>query len=286
MRQNLSKIEQCLVGGAIIKIVVISDPQINFNDMNTALQDIEILRECFKNMNVDAVVVCGDITENARPQEMNAFFDAFKKYCPTKKLFAVPGNMDGVYDPKTQNAYFKAYERFLGKKIETLYFLHEFANCFLIGISPEPIDDGTITDAQFIFLEDALRKANECSLPALVFCHYQITETINTKWKYASLGSDSPRVRTILEKYNGKVVFFSGHTHRGLIKEIGGSVITKRNVTYISTPSICMPDVEHYNADNNNKGTGYFVEADKINVIINGFDFLNNAPLNSFNLII
>lgn len=271
---------------SFIKIAVISDPQIDIKNIDGTTQenDLEVLRECFKHMNVDAVAVCGDITENALVEEMDSFFDTFKRYCPTKKLFVVPGNMDGVYDPKTQDVYLKALERFSGKKTESLYFSFNSNNCFLIGISPEPIDNGIITDTQLAFLDDAISKATKRGVPALIFSHYQLSDTIDINWKYASLGSDSPKVKAILEKYDGKFIFFSGHTHRGLISQIGGSVITKGNVTYVSTPSICKPDVEHYNADNNNnKGTGYVVEVGKESINIKGFDFLQNKWLESFN---
>jgi len=270
---------------SLVKIAVISDPQIDIKNIGTTTQenDIEVLQECFKHMDVDAVAVCGDITENALTEEMDSFFDAFKRYCPAKKLFVVPGNMDGAYDIKTQNIYLEALEHFSGKKIKSLYFSHEVDSCFLIGISPEPIDNGIITDAQLVFLDEAIRKAAERGVPALIFSHYQLSDTIDINWKYASLGSDSSKVKVILEKYDGKVIFFSGHTHRGLISQIGGSVITKGNVTYVSTPSICKPDVEHYNADNNNKGTGYVVEVFKESINIKGFDFLQNKWLESFN---
>jgi len=273
---------------ALFKIAVISDPQIDIKSIGGTTQenDLEVLHKCFKHMDVDAVAVCGDITENALTEEMDSFFDTFKRHCPTKKLFVVPGNMDGVYDTKTQDVYLKALERFSGKKTESLYFSYEADNCFLIGISPEPVDGEIITDTQLAFLDNAIRKAAEREVPALVFSHYQLSDTIDINWKYASLGSDSPKVKPILEKYDNQVIFFSGHTHRGLISHVGGSVITKGNVTYVSTPSICKPDIEHYNADNNDKGTGYVIEVSKESVNIKGFDFLQNKWLESFNWIV
>lgn len=265
----------------INKIAVISDPQIDFKNIENG-NDIEILQECLKNINVDFLAVCGDITQNALPQELDAFFDTFKQYCLTEKLFIVPGNEDGVYTTNGQNAYFEAYERFSGIKLTTLFSVQETENCFLIGISPEPINNGTVTDEQLDFIDNALRKASECGVPAFIFSHYQLTETINIDWRHAALNSDSPKIKPILEKYGGKVIFFSGHIHRGLIKENGGSIITKGNVTYISTPSLCKPDIKHYKTDNDNKGTGYIVYIDKDSVNIRGYDFLNNEFLADF----
>jgi predicted phosphodiesterase len=233
-------------------------------------------------MNVDAVAICGDITENALPVEWNKFFDIFKQCCWTKELFLVPGNMDGVYCQAGQNIFFQAYERYAGKNNKSLYFAHETDDCFMIGISPENDSEVTISDKQLAVLEESIRKADERDIPALVFSHYQLSNTINVNWKYATLGSESEKIKSILEKYCGKVILFSGHIHRGLIAETGGSLIKIKNVTYASTPSICKPDIKHYKADNNCVGTGFVVELSKSHVLIRGYDFLQQKWLNDF----
>ena len=155
-------------------------------------------------------------------------------------------------------------------------------SCFLAGIAYEPINNGTITDTQLYVLEKFLQKAAGLKLPAIVLSHYQVSDTINIDWKYASMNEDSPKVRHILEKHDGKVVFFSGHTHRGLMIEPGGSIITQKNVTFVSTPSICYPDIEHYQADNDSVGTGFICEVFKDHIHIRGYNFFSNEYLNSF----
>ena len=85
---------------------------------------------------------------------------------------------------------------------------------------------------------------------------------------------------------NGKVVFFSGHTHSGLIKKTGGSVIKINNVTYVSTPSITKPNIKNPLNDNNSVGTGYIVELSKGTVKIRGYDFLQQKWLSGFEWII
>ena len=52
------------------KIAVISDTHINLKE-GVEGNECEILRNCFKHMNVDILVVCGDITENALSKEWN-----------------------------------------------------------------------------------------------------------------------------------------------------------------------------------------------------------------------
>ena len=143
-----------------------------------------------------------------------------------------------------------------------------------------------LSDNQLSVLDEYIRKAAERAVPALVFCHYVINDTINVDWKYAKLGAQSLQVRTIFEKYRGKVICFSGHIHRGLIKELGGSIITINNVTYVSTPSICIPDKIHYKTDNDNVGTGYILDLCQDYVHISGFDFLNKQWIEAFDWMI
>jgi predicted phosphodiesterase len=262
------------------KVAVISDPQLNMKD-GTLDSSISILKICFKHMLIDALVVCGDITEHAHPIEMDAFLDTCGKFFPAENVFFVPGNMDRVYSVDGEKAFLEVCGRYYGKKREHLYFAHEEVTYSLIGISPEPVGGGTITDAQLTFLDGHLKNAAERNIPALVLCHYQIKNTIpGVNWEFASLGSDSAKVQQILEKHGGKTVFFTGHTHMGLT---AGSVVTYKNVTYISTPSICMPDTEHYNSENNNSGTGFIVEINEHDIYILGYDFMNDEALMDFN---
>ena len=267
----------------LYKIAIISDPQINLRqtNYNGVQKDLEILQRCYKNINVDALAVCGDITENGLPEEWDYFFNGLKQYCLTKNLFLVPGNMDKTNTEKGKKIFTEAYRRFSGND-HGLYFVYETDCCFFAGIAYEPINKGTITDTQLYVLDKFLQKAAVLNFPAIVFSHYQVSDTINVNWKYASMNEDSPKVRNILEKHCGKVVFFSGHTHRGLMIEPGGSIVTQKNVTYVSTPSLCYPDVEHYQADNDCEGTGFICEVYKEGIRIRGYNFLNREYLNSF----
>ncbi len=90
------------------RIAVISDPQINRKQASFQKQ-YGCLRRCFENMNVDSVIVCGDITENADVEEWNVFFKAFNQHCQTENLFLVPG-----------------------KEVQVLYGFGEFSNMYIL----------------------------------------------------------------------------------------------------------------------------------------------------------
>jgi hypothetical protein len=135
-------------------------------------------------------------------------------------------------------------------------------------------------------LSRALHTAAKHNLPALVFSHLQVADTIDIEWDAAMSARDSKNVRAILEKYNGKVIFFSGHTHRGLMKKVGGSVIGINNVTYVSMPSITKPNVKNPLIDNNSVGTGYIVEFHEDSMHIRGYDFLRRLWLEDLEWIV
>ncbi|MCL2592942.1 MAG: hypothetical protein FWD82_06210, partial [Defluviitaleaceae bacterium] len=178
--------------------------------------------------------------------------------------------------------YFENFKRYANKEINSLFFAHEKDNCVLIGICPEPDKGGTITDTQLGTVENAIQIAAKRNVPAFVFSHLQIADTIHIEWNAAMPASDSKNIRNIIEKYNGKVVFFSGHTHNGLTKKVGGSVVKINNITYVSTPSITKPNIINLLVDNNSVGTGFIVELCEDNVHIRGYDFLRNEWLVDF----
>ena len=269
-------------------IAVISDPQINVLNTydNVIGKDCEILRECFSNMTVDAVAVCGDITENSLPNEWNGFFEAFHQHRFKMELYLVPGNMDSYHNPLDKDAYFENIQRCTGRKIDNFFFGYEKDNCVLVGICPEPIKGGIITGEQLNVIEHAVRTASKRNIPAFILSHLQVANTIHIEWNAAMSDEDSKNVRTILEKHNSKVVFFSGHTHSGLIKKTGGSVTKINNVTYVSTPSITKPNIKNPLIDNNHVGTGYIIELSSDTIHIRGYDFLQNKWLNDFEWVV
>ena len=105
-----SNMDKNIQGKPIKRIAIISDPQIDCKS-NNFFNECELLKTCFHNMDVEALAVCGDITENGLPEEWNTFFDIFDKYCQTKILFLVPGNMDNTYNAKGKKVFLDIYQK-------------------------------------------------------------------------------------------------------------------------------------------------------------------------------
>lgn len=264
------------------RIAVISDPQINLSNSKN-VNEYDYLNRCFNNMEVDSVIVCGDVTENAHEDEWDLFLYAFKYNCPSKNLFIIPGNMDLTYTQKGKMIFDNVMLKHYGKCPEQLYTDYESNLCSLFGIAVEQNDDNfPISEYQLQRLDELLKSAAARGVPTIVFGHYILDDTISINWKFAELGPQSDAIKQLFKKYGSKVFYFSGHIHRGLIKKEGSTVKQVDNVTYISTPSLCHPDNEHYDVDNGIIGTGFIVDVTKGNVVIQGYDFMNGTELKDF----
>lgn len=263
------------------RIAVISDPQVNLKH-TTDINEYDYLYKCFKNMEVDSVIVCGDITENANEDEWCLFLDAFKND-NNKSLFIVPGNMDLTYTQNGKLTYDKMMFKYCGKIPEHLFTEYESVLFSLFGISIEKYDDNApISEYQLQKLDALLKSSAARGVPTIVFGHYILNDTIDINWKFAELGPQSEVIKELFKKYGNKVFYFSGHIHRGLMKKEGSTVKQVDNVTYISTPSLCYPDNEHYEVDNGDIGTGFMVDITDDNVLIQGYDFINGNELEDF----
>ncbi len=268
------------------KIAVISDPQLDLNSSSFE-NDYKLLSNYFKNMEVDYVVGCGDITENGDQEEWNMFFKAYLSSKRNKKLFFVPGNMDKAETQKGANTLRDAFSRHMSKEVDNFYSCYETEEFILFGIAVEENDDiNPLTSKQLEKLDKAVCKAAKACKPIIVFGHYILNETIDIDWRFAHLGVQSYEIKEIFERHQGKVLYFSGHIHRGLFKEGKKTLSQVNNVTYISTPSLCHPDSEHYDADNDSSGTCFILEVSKDSVLIEGFDFANKKKLDDFKWLI
>lgn len=161
------------------KIAVISDIHINLSDQKNEVSR-RMLQTCLQNMNVDTLAVCGDITENARTEELECFFDLYKHDCRASNLFLIPSNMDETESLIGKRRFLDIYGKHTDRFYENTYFSYDTENYILIGISPEEDkDDEPLSERQISFLEECIKKAAKKAVPALVFCHYIMNDTID-----------------------------------------------------------------------------------------------------------
>ena len=193
--------------------------------------------------------------------------------------------MDGVHTPAGAEAFRSGYERGCGKRRETIYCSCVYPECAVFGLSEErDDDDAPIGEAQLRALDELLRTAAERGIPALVFGHYVLNGTIAVEWPFAFWGPQSEEIKAMFEKYGGKIVYFSGHIHRGLTSKPGVGTAQIDGVTYVSVLSLCVPDNEHDQSDIEASGTGWMVEIDDGRVALSGYDFLTGRRIEGFSL--
>jgi len=264
------------------KIAIISDPQINLSDLSHK-KDYDYLTRCFQHMDVDSVVVCGDITENAQEEEWDLFLRTFKEASRSERLLLIPGNMDLTYTTKGRETFDQVMTKHRGQAPDHVFLEYEGDQYALFGLAVEQNDDHCpISDYQIQRLDRFLERAAHLNIPAIVFGHYVLNDTISINWRFAELGPQSEVIKDLFNKHGGWVFYFSGHVHRGLIKEEGHTVKQIGRVTYISTPSLCHPDNEHYQVDHGEVGSGFMVDLHEESVIIKGYDFMNAKELRDF----
>ncbi|WP_274628711.1 metallophosphoesterase [Arvimicrobium flavum] len=102
--------------------------------------------------------------------------------------------------------------------------------------------NGSVSDEQFAWLEDTMKKAQSVGEKAIVMCHYPVfPPNIHNLW-------DSERIVSLLSGFDNFVAFFNGHNHAGNYGEAEG----KHFVTFkgmVDTPDTTAYSVVDVYAD-------------------------------------
>ena len=214
------------------------------------------LRRGLKNLryaksDVDAVLVCGDLTNYGDTASMDTFFDICEKHNPTPAFLPVYGNHDIGHvedrDHDTVRADLIARTNtVLGTDFDKIYHTTVIGGYTFIVLCDEGErwDYCTISPEQLSFLDDALSEATRDGKPAFVCCHWPI-DGMNGEdmiWPGSSIDPEGQDVRSILEKYRN-VFYISGHMHAGIksraVEERYGlsNAETVNGVTYLNLPT-------------------------------------------------
>lgn len=244
------------------------------------LEDSEIFRQLFlkaalKNMsrskaNIDAMVVCGDITNYGDEPSLAKYYEILDEYSPVP-VVTVAGNHDighvGDRDKTNITRYealaniIKYRNKYRNRNDTTNYYSEEIKGYKFIVIGDEvdgfTIKDGqvvptteghwdaiTMTQAQLDFLDRELADGTKDGKPVFVCCHWPICNTNGeqTIWPDSGIDQNEYNIQAILEKYKN-VFYLSGHMHAGIKAEAidnwyGLSNAQQINgVTYINLPT-------------------------------------------------
>ena len=205
----------------------------------------------YAKSSVDALLVCGDLTNYGDTPSMDTFFDICKKYNPADTFLPVYGNHDigHVEDRGHDEVRADLIERtndVLGTVYDKIYFATEIGGYTFIVLCDEGErwDYCTISPEQLAFLDASLAEATADGKPVFVCCHWPIADMNGEKtiWPGSAIDPEGQDVKSILEKYKN-VFYISGHMHAGLksraVEEKYGlsSAETVNGVTYINLPT-------------------------------------------------
>lgn len=212
---------------------------------DTHIEKNEILRKVFlktglRNMGrakvqVDAILVDGDLTNYADEDSLAIYYDIISKYAPsTAKVITVAGNHDighagdrGVTDITREEALanvIKYHNSYYGDNTTANYYAMDINGYRFIILGDEVVDGGhwdavSMTDEQLQFLDDQLAEGTKEGKPVFVCCHWPFDGVNGEDTIWDGSGTepheDPYRMLSILERYKN-VFYISGHMHGGI----------------------------------------------------------------------
>lgn len=200
-----------------LKFVIIGDPHIKAIDNNdTGAKRLSSIVETVNNMDVDFVVIVGDITDKGirKQYELSKNILSHLK----KPYYMVIGNHDIMASDDIFKEYYGSSE-----KIETVKGRNtgDIYQLLFVGTRADRKSDGNITNLYWSF---DFNKANK-TIPTLVFAHTPIrcpsSVYVSCKLKEKQLIYGSG-METELEKFVNLLGVYSGHIHRDSNEVING----------------------------------------------------------------
>ena len=283
----------------VLDFVVIGDPQVS-NIMPEREANLIAFSKDVMNSQIelDAFIIAGDITENGFHEEYARVYDSINAF-NTRNFLMVTGNHD-----IRLNDYNESTSRFLGfmnnlnkgeneqSSISYKYMIDGYT--FLVMGSDEwRFEDAFISDEQLQWLNLELKEATKTGRPVFVLCHYPLAEShglpgtwgssnsddvYGTLPTYAaksdpdltgSIGKQTNEVYEIINDYKN-VFFITGHLHTGFGKNTYQTIDEANNVQGINVPSV---GIDNKDGSYNNPGTALFVEVTPTQVIFYARDF-------------
>lgn len=204
-------------GSGGVKFGVMSD--LHFHDGTTGIDsNIYTMLNYYKEQNVDAILVLGDVANSAKETQFAKFTTAWDAVFTDSKT--APRRLVLMGNHEFENAYYEretvadAQQRYMtAYGYDTLNFNVKVNGYHFIGINSESAAiDGSYTETTVSWLTAQLDAAVEenRNAPIFVGCHQPIFETTYGSGHGAG---NTMLLKKLLKKYP-QVVYFSGHSHR------------------------------------------------------------------------
>ncbi len=200
-----------------LHIVQMCDPQLGMKNYQDELDALKDAVAQINQLKPDAVIVCGDLVNEANPRSFADFREAVKPL--TMPLICVPGNHDIGNHPTTESM--ALYRKEIGPD----HYAVDLAWCRVIVVNSMlwkfPADP--LTREHDVWLKNELRRAAAEKRPVIIAGHCPLfVKSVGEKEQYFNVGLE--KRRELLELFaTGKVrLVLSGHTHTSFEHQVNG----------------------------------------------------------------
>lgn len=227
-----------------------------------------------------ALVMLGDNTMNGQVFENAILYGLLRKYNTVDTVLMAVGNHDICPGKHNQGDYDTLRERFirfnntfLDNQIDELYYARVIEGCYFIVLASD-CDAGIaqyISPEQFEWLEGVLKEADKSGKPVFLFSHWPLNHVFSKVWQEGHGGEQSDELHALLQKYDNRIFFFTGHLHMGVYED-GYGIAEEGKITYINVPSFGSENTDG-DADVQNTGMGLQTEVYADEVVVRVRDF-------------
>lgn len=283
----------------VLDFVVTGDTQVS-NIMPEREKNLNSFSQDIRNSQIelDAFIVAGDVTENGFPEEYARIYDNINDF-NVRNYILCTGNHDirlNEYEQGTAR-FFDLMNTLNGGQNDqnsTYYkYMVDGYTFLVLGSDEWRFEDAFISSAQLQWLNVELKEATKTGRPVFVIAHYPLAEShgLPGTWGSAnsddvygtlptyvakenpdltgSIGEQTNKVYEVINDYKN-VFFITGHLHTGFGKNTYQTIDEANNVQGINVPSV---GIDNKDGSYNNPGTGLFVEVTPDEVIFYARDF-------------
>lgn len=227
-----------------------------------------------------ALVLLGDNTMNGQALEESMLYGLMKKYNKIENVLMAAGNHElcpGEHNTgdaeKLQKRFIDFNNAFLEHKIEKVYHYQVIDGYYYIILGSEG-DAGIqqyISEEQLSWLQDVLDEAEAGGNPVFLFNHNPPENAFGDVWQEGHIGEQSDKLTEILNAFDNRIFFFTGHLHMGVFENDYG-ISENKNITHINVPAFGAVN-DNGDADVQDTGMGLQVEVyeDTVSVRIRNF---------------
>ncbi len=247
------------------------------------------------SVDIDALIIAGDIAENGLQCEYDAVYDAVKD-APVKNHIMATGNHDvrlRLY--KQSIARFADFTNRLNENSKSKltidsarYSCEVNGYTFVVmGTDRTEFEEAFISEEQLDWLDETLKAKSGKGKPVFVILHQILKDThglpltwgSGTNKNAGSVGEQSDDIKAILNKYKD-IILITGHMHTGFgqytYEKIG-------NFHSVNLPSIT---IDNKDGDYNGPGIGYMMEVYSSKVVFRARDFDDGKYLSDYDITI